>query len=387
MVTIMDNVANVTNQLHTEAAAQYTEDPVTLLSRQLLELSSSQQAIQNQLNQISRRQVLATRAASHAAIVPSPTPDASTKSPKVPLPDKFDGNRRRFRDFKASITIYMTLRQHDFHTAREQTLFLGSLLNGTALSWFRSLLDAKDNILDNTEEFLKQLELTFGDPSVTISARRQLDNILQGPRPASVYASEFKRIANDTGFDENSLCYIFRRGLRQAIRKELVHHHPLPDKLDELMTLVIDIDNVMFELEQEERHVIRDRNSTQSSRRPINNFRGRDKPVWKSANSNRGRSEQSGSNFQRQSQLVDNRSEPGSGEPMDIDVLRTSNPGSSTSTLGSPISGSIPSQRTRLTREEREDRRRKGNCIYCNQHGHVIKDCPELASRRQGPTN
>ena len=226
--------------MNTEELQQILSQLVT----QVNNLTNVVATLQNQAASVSQPQTIQ---------FPTPLGATTTKGPKTPLPEKFDGNRKNFRDFLASLKVYMMLRSKDFSNENEQVLFVGSLLTGTALSWFRSLLDSNSSALTDAKAFLKLLQETFSDPMIAANARRLLDSAQQGNRPAATYAAEFKRIALDTGYDDVSLCYQFKKGLKQSVRAELVHHYPLPESLDELMTLTIQVDNVLFEGEQEHR--------------------------------------------------------------------------------------------------------------------------------------
>ena len=61
--------------------------------------------------------------------------------PKICLPEKFDGTRSKLRGFLNQIRLVIQLHSHRYPTDREQVGLVGSLLSGSALSWFAPLLE------------------------------------------------------------------------------------------------------------------------------------------------------------------------------------------------------------------------------------------------------
>jgi len=55
-------------------------------------------------------------------------------SVKVRSPERFNGDRRKLRDFIIKCKLYLKLRKADFEDEAEQAYFIASLLEGTAFS-------------------------------------------------------------------------------------------------------------------------------------------------------------------------------------------------------------------------------------------------------------
>jgi hypothetical protein len=64
-----------------------------------------------------------------------PVPQAP-KEPWVSLPEKFDKDRTKLRDFVNQVRLVFRLQPHIYATEETQVGLIGSLLTETALSWF-----------------------------------------------------------------------------------------------------------------------------------------------------------------------------------------------------------------------------------------------------------
>ena len=127
---------------------------------------------------------------------PVPHPQAP-KEPRVSLPDKFDGDRTKLRDFVNQIRLVFRLQPQRYSTEEIQVGFIETLLTGTALSWFSSLLEKNSPLLTNRDQFLEELSRTFGERDRALIATTKLRSIQQRSRPASAYVVEFQQIVCD----------------------------------------------------------------------------------------------------------------------------------------------------------------------------------------------
>src|SRR4051794_34453283 len=87
--------------------------------------------------------------ASVAVLVPQ-----APKEPRISLPEKFDGDRTKLRDFVNKIRLVFRLQPQRYSTEEVQVGFIGTLLTETALSWFSSLLEKNSPLLANLDQFL-----------------------------------------------------------------------------------------------------------------------------------------------------------------------------------------------------------------------------------------
>ena len=262
-------------------------------------------------------QLQVARAPIHVPVsVADPVPQAP-KEPRVSLPEKFDGDRTKLRDFVNQIRLVFRLQPQRYSTEEIQVGFIGTLLTGTALSWFSSLLEKNSPLLANLDQFLEELSRTFGERDRALIATTKLRSLQQRSRPASAYVAEFQQIACDLDWNDTALITMFRWGLRDDI-KTLLLNLPKPTTLSEAITQAIDCDNRLFEQRQERRLLF---------------------------------------GSYRADYAAPSRQTPSSTstlEPMQIDTSKVK----------------------KLSEEEKERRRREHLCLYCGGKDHGWKNCP-----------
>ena len=81
------------------------------------------------------------------------------KEPKIRLPAKFDGSRAHFRGFLNQVRLVIQMHPTRYPTDASRVGLVGSLLTGITLSWFIPLLVTNSLLLNNFEEFIKNLRL------------------------------------------------------------------------------------------------------------------------------------------------------------------------------------------------------------------------------------
>ncbi len=167
---------------------------------------------------------------------------ATLKEPKVDMPDKFAGKPSELRNFLAQIKNIIDLRPGTYATDRHKTGLVGSLCNHEALNWYRTLQENQSPLLGNFKDFIEDMLLHFGDPNIKDRAKKDLLTLKQGSRPASSYAIRFRRIAADTGFNEETLQYHFESGLNPSVRQAIAVNDKHFQSLDELIKYAIKVD-------------------------------------------------------------------------------------------------------------------------------------------------
>ncbi len=142
---------------------------------------------------------------------PTTQPFSPGAAPKVSLPEKFSGSISRFRDFIASVENIFALQPHRYPQDEIKTRFIGTLLIGDALSWFRDLVEQFPERLRNYEVFKYEFKTMFDDPNATRHACDQLSRLSQGSGSVSHYSLKFRRLAAQTGYNEAALRHFFRK--------------------------------------------------------------------------------------------------------------------------------------------------------------------------------
>ncbi|OMJ26195.1 Retrotransposon-derived protein PEG10 [Smittium culicis] len=209
-----------------------------------------------------------------------------------------------------------------FAEDKSKILYIGTHLLGTASDWFGTLVLQQAPCLQNYEAFITEFGNNFSDPSHSIKVRGLIRKCKQGPRFVIAFATEFRSLARDSGFDNTALVDQFLRGLSPKIMQYLMVTD-LPDSLEDTIKISVRVDNRIYTVDQI--------NGDQMFERSRNPF-ARQAPV------NHPTSEES--------------SHPGKTIYMEIDAL-TSKP------------------RVPLTEKEKTRRYELGLCLYCGGNGHI----------------
>ncbi len=260
-----------------------------------------------------RLQIPAVQAPPQVVVAPA-QPPVFSKEPRISLPDKFDGTRSKFRGFVNQIRLIVRMQPLRYPTEETQVGLIGTLLSGTALSWFSPLVEKNSPLLQDFDGFIEEFTNTFGETDKARTAATKLRSLQQRSRAASAYAAEFRQLACDVDWDNNALISAFRWGLRDDV-KDLLLNLPDPMTLSEAITQAVRCDNRLFERRQERR----------SSSGP----------------------------FRVDATIPMRQNNVSKPEPMQIDSSKI----------------------LRLSQEEKDRRRKENLCMYCGAKDHKVQDC------------
>jgi len=241
----------------------------------------------------------------------------SIREPRIALPEKFDGTRSKFRGFINQVQLAIELQPQSYPTPGSQVRFIGTLLSGSALSWFSSFLEQRNPILDNLEAFLAEFRSMYGEHDATRVATNKIRVLRQGNRSVTMYASQFRQLAIDIKWDDAALINQFLYGLQYEVKK-LMLNLPDPQTLSQAIDFAVKCDNRLFEFRSENR-----------TREP-----------------------------QRYYSMATSTSSPNvhsEVEDMQIDAVRFKP----------------------LTEQEKIRRRQEGLCLYCGEPKHTTQHCPK----------
>ena len=242
-----------------------------------------------------------------------------TNEPRIGLPDKFDGTRSKFRGFVNQIRLIIRMEPLRYPTEETQVGLIGTLLSGTALSWFSPLVEKDSPLLQDFYGFLEEFTNTFGETDKERTATTKICSLQQRLRAASVYAAEFRQLACDVDWDDKALISAFRWGLRDDV-KDLLLNLPDPTTLSEAITQAVRCDNRLFERRQERRS--------------------------------------SSSSYRVDAATPTRQSNASTREPMQIDSSKI----------------------LKLSPEEKDRRRKEDLCLYCGEKGHRAHNCHKKVS-------
>jgi hypothetical protein len=85
--------------------------------------------------------------------------------------------------------------------------FVGTLLTGTAATWFAPILETSSPLLQDFNAFMAEFEVVFGDSDKARTSANKLRRLQQGTRSAIVYTSEFRQLACDINWGEAALIH------------------------------------------------------------------------------------------------------------------------------------------------------------------------------------
>lgn len=255
---------------------------------------------------------------------PAPAMVMLPPEPRVPTPDRFLGERSKFRAFRNACELYFALQPHTFSLEATKVGFVISLLQGEPQSWAHRLLEQKAECLSNLTSFFSAMAQLYEDPQQTASAEAALYALQQGRRAVEDYVSEFRRWAFDTNLSNAALRYQFHMGLSEPLKDELARVG-VPPTLETLIDLSIQIDRRLRE-QRLERASTPSRPVWMLPRVPSSSYPAPPAPATPA---------------------------PDTPEPMQLGLLRPS-----------------------LTVEERQRRRQQNLCLYCGGSGHYVRSCP-----------
>jgi hypothetical protein len=184
-----------------------------------------------------------------------PRPDDNSAS-KVAKPDFYYGDRHKLGDWLNQMNLYFLF--NDIN--RNKTLFATTYLRGRAQHWIKPYLDKylrqredEEGIFADFKQFSRVIESIFGIHNSKEVAIRVIQHLTQ-KTSASEYAAKFQEYAQVTGWDDDALMVMFRRGLKDNVKDELMRDGRANKDLDELIRTAIDLDDKLYERRMEKRH-------------------------------------------------------------------------------------------------------------------------------------
>ncbi|KAG9703200.1 hypothetical protein KCU59_g23009, partial [Aureobasidium melanogenum] len=198
---------------------------------------------------------------------------------KVAKPDLYYGDRQGLDDWLTQMEIYFQFTPVE---SNKRTLFATTYLRGRAQHWMKPMLmkflngeGDTDGILTSFVNFKKEIRRIFGISNEDKVAVRLIQHIRQHTS-ASDYAAKFQEYAQITDWDDSALMTMFRRGLKENVKDELMRAGMKIESLDDLIRASIEIDDNLYERAMERRHDVAPRGkSGYVPYRSNNNFKGK----------------------------------------------------------------------------------------------------------------
>lgn len=281
-------------------------------------LGQALQECQSQLAQL--------RASPPTPAVNPPRP-AAPREPRLPAPERYDGNPGGCRGFIMQCELTFQLQPLAFPTDAAKVAYIITLLTDRALAWATAVWEEQTRVCQRYVWFTEELRRIFDHPVGGREAASRLLRIKQGTRSAADYAVEFRTLAVESRWDSAALRATFQHGLSEHLKDELATHET-PGELEDLIEIAVRADNRHRERQRDRRNTL--------------------------------------------TYLPEPRTRPSPTE------TQPRNSGSSTHGWEEPMQLG----HTHISAEERDRRMREHCCLYCGTPGHFRSVCPELGKAR-----
>uniref|UniRef100_A0A0W0GCW9 Retrotransposon gag domain-containing protein n=1 Tax=Moniliophthora roreri TaxID=221103 RepID=A0A0W0GCW9_MONRR len=150
------------------------------------------------------------------------------KGVKVAAPEPFDGNRKETRRFLTEVEIYLRMHPTEYDTDEKKCLFFLSYLRGKETqAWKQKNTDLIFDWKDGDEKLeWKDLKAAFKKHYLPIDikadAQLRIEEMKMGER-ADDYVNEFRVLADESGYDDEALSHIFRKGLPFVLADKILN--------------------------------------------------------------------------------------------------------------------------------------------------------------------
>lgn len=154
------------------------------------------------------------------------------KNIKVAQPDLYHGERNKLEDWLMQLQLYLTF-QGGAIPDKKHTAFAITYMRGRAQKWVNPFLkrymdepDDEDNAdvkqwMESFVRFKCEIRRVFGPSNESNVATRIIQHISQ-KKSAAEYTAQFQQYATQTDWDDNALMTMYRRGLKDNVKDELM---------------------------------------------------------------------------------------------------------------------------------------------------------------------
>ncbi|KAK3574653.1 hypothetical protein QTP86_011574 [Hemibagrus guttatus] len=174
---------------------------------------------------------------------PRDPPPTHGESPRLALPEKFNGSADRCRGFLRQCEVFFSHQPGMYREEGTKCAFLMSLLTDRALEWASAVWDADPQIKASYDYFSGMIKEVFEYPAGGKDISVRLMELRQGSEAAADYAIRFRTLAAQSGWNDAALWAVFRAGLHPALQSELACHEEATT-LSQFVATAIRLDNL-----------------------------------------------------------------------------------------------------------------------------------------------
>ena len=218
---------------------------LTAHQQQLVKLTTLTEKLARTVQSLSLPNATENQTSNPAAPASAP-PVVSNNSiqPKLSLPEKFDGSPSACKGFLLQCSLYFDQQTQSYSTDESRVSFICSLLTGRALEWATALWYGGQLSFPSYNEFLTQFREVFEHSAGGKDPGELLLTLRQGNSTAADYTLSFRTLAAQTGWKEEPLRLIYRKGLNPNLQGELACRDD-GKTLKQIMELAIRLDNLL----------------------------------------------------------------------------------------------------------------------------------------------
>jgi hypothetical protein len=148
-----------------------------------------------------------------------------------------------------------------FVSANKKTIFASTFLRERAQHWLKPMLrkylknhDENPRVMfTNFDNFKRELRRIFGTFNEKQIAKRVIQHLFQRISAAD-YAARFQKYVNLIKWDDAALMTMFRRGLKNNLKDELMRDGKSINDMFDLIMIVIDLDDKLYERAMKKRY-------------------------------------------------------------------------------------------------------------------------------------
>lgn len=177
-------------------------------------------------------------------------PASANNEPKIPPPERFEGNPEQCRPFLTQCSLHFELQPSAFPSERAKVAYTISLLSGKAKQWGTSEWENNSDCCDTYFDFSEEMKRVFDPVRPEREAARKLFSIKQGSRPVTDYIINFHALMPSCNWNDEALFDAFYQGLSEDIKDEIAARDP-PKTLRALEQLATRIDQRLRERRRE----------------------------------------------------------------------------------------------------------------------------------------
>lgn len=185
--------------------------------------------------------------------------DHKPSNTKARAPDVFYGDRDKVERWFVQLDSYFYFSEpegaQDNNDDRAKVMFAATYMRGRAETWFQPFLrkffagTEQHAMFRNYNTFKQTVIQMFGQTNEQSQAVRMVQQLKQRTSAAD-YSAKFQEYSELTGWDQNSLMEMYRKGLKDHVTKELMTKELISGKaqnLRDLMNESIKVDDALYD--------------------------------------------------------------------------------------------------------------------------------------------